>query len=236
LPSGDRSGSLSCSRVLVRYLFWLPSVAFILKISTKPGVLTPCEKAIYLIVGRPSRICCESLGASESLQARSIDPYLVDATLTTYGVGALFASLPDQETVLGRHPTEHEKGIPERSFRCRMGLSQTPSAPPKRYRASQDAQHPRDPKRRLLHRSRRLLPHEFPTARRPSTTTSACGAWIGSGRRCTPPCASEFASRGTPCPAQASSTVSRPRLPAWVESNVVKTGPRRSKAESGICW
>src|SRR5918994_1201035 len=33
-----------------------------------------------------------------------------------------------------------------------MVLPRTPSAPPERYRASQDAQHPRDPKRRLLHR------------------------------------------------------------------------------------
>jgi Putative transposase of IS4/5 family (DUF4096) len=45
------------------------------------------REGYLLTVGRPSRICCESLGASESLQARSIDPYLVDATLTTYGFG-----------------------------------------------------------------------------------------------------------------------------------------------------
>src|SRR5215211_5795966 len=37
-----------------------------------------------------------------------------------------------------------------------MVLPRTPSASPQRYRASQDAQHPRDPKRRLLHRPRRL--------------------------------------------------------------------------------
>src|SRR5215208_434283 len=37
-----------------------------------------------------------------------------------------------------------------------MVLPRTPSTSPQRYRASQDAQHPRDPKRRLLHRPRRL--------------------------------------------------------------------------------
>src|SRR5215208_315150 len=44
-----------------------------------------------------------------------------------------------------------------------MVLPQTPSAPPERYRASQDAQHPRDPKRRLLHRPRRLRLAAFAT-------------------------------------------------------------------------
>jgi putative transposase len=34
----------------------------------------------------------------------------------------------------------------------------------------------------------RLLPNDFPTAGRPSTTTSAPGAWTGRGKGCTPPC------------------------------------------------
>ena len=40
----------------------------------------------------------------------------------------------------------------------------------------------------------RLLPHDFPIAGRPSTTTSASGVWMEHGRGCTKPCASE----GTP--------------------------------------
>jgi transposase len=36
----------------------------------------------------------------------------------------------------------------------------------------------------------RLLPNDFPTAGRPSTTTSASGAWMERGRGCTPLCAS----------------------------------------------
>ena len=41
----------------------------------------------------------------------------------------------------------------------------------------------------------RLLPHDFPTAGRPSTTTSAPGAWMVPGRGCTQPYANrcEFA-------------------------------------------
>ena len=37
----------------------------------------------------------------------------------------------------------------------------------------------------------RLLPNDFPTAGRPSTTTSAPGAWTAHGRGCTQPYASE---------------------------------------------
>jgi transposase len=33
----------------------------------------------------------------------------------------------------------------------------------------------------------RLLPHDFPTAGRPSTITSALGAWTEPGKRCTQP-------------------------------------------------
>ena len=40
----------------------------------------------------------------------------------------------------------------------------------------------------------RLLPNDFPTAGRPSTTTSAPGAWMGRGRGCTQPYASECGS------------------------------------------
>jgi transposase len=36
----------------------------------------------------------------------------------------------------------------------------------------------------------RLLPHDFPTAGRPSTITSVFGAWMEPGRGFTPPCAS----------------------------------------------
>src|SRR5215210_7283074 len=45
----------------------------------------------------------------------------------------------------------------------------------------------------------RLLPHDLERLGRPSTTTSAPGAWMGPGRGCTPPYANgcEFASRGT---------------------------------------
>jgi transposase len=45
----------------------------------------------------------------------------------------------------------------------------------------------------------RLLPHAFPTAGRPSTTTSASGVWTVPGRGCTQPCASAcgFACRET---------------------------------------
>jgi transposase len=35
----------------------------------------------------------------------------------------------------------------------------------------------------------RLLPHDLEHPGRPSTITSAPGAWTGRGRRCTPPCA-----------------------------------------------
>ena len=33
-----------------------------------------------------------------------------------------------------------------------------------------------------------LLPHDFPTAGRPSTTTSVSGVWMEHGKGCTPPC------------------------------------------------
>jgi transposase len=56
----------------------------------------------------------------------------------------------------------------------------------------------------------RLLPHDFPTAGRPSTTTSAPGAWMGRGRGCIQPYANgcEFASTGTLSLAQ----------PSWIAS------------------
>jgi transposase len=34
----------------------------------------------------------------------------------------------------------------------------------------------------------RLLPHDLERPGRPFTTTSASGAWMEPGRRCTPPC------------------------------------------------
>ena len=51
----------------------------------------------------------------------------------------------------------------------------------------------------------RLLPHDLERPGRPSTTTSASGAWTELGSGCTPPCASGcgFASTGTLSPAQA---------------------------------
>jgi transposase len=36
----------------------------------------------------------------------------------------------------------------------------------------------------------RLLPHDLGLPGRPSTTNSELGGWAGSGRGCTPPCAS----------------------------------------------
>src|SRR3712207_4436727 len=53
----------------------------------------------------------------------------------------------------------------------------------------------------------RLLPHDLEHRGRPSTITSAPGAWMKAGRDSTPPCASECgsASRGTLSPVQASS-------------------------------
>jgi transposase len=50
----------------------------------------------------------------------------------------------------------------------------------------------------------RLLPHDLERLGRPSSTTSALGAWMAPGKGCTQPYASEceFASRGTPSPAQ----------------------------------
>jgi transposase len=50
----------------------------------------------------------------------------------------------------------------------------------------------------------RVLPHDFPTAGRPSSTTSACGVWMEHGKGCTPPYASECgcASRETLSPAR----------------------------------
>src|SRR5215208_4030499 len=84
----------------------------------------------------------------------------------------------------------------------------------------------------------RLLPHDFPTAGRPSTTTSASGVWMEHGKGCTPPCASEcgFASRETLSPAQPSSTVSRSKRPGWAESKEDTMEARRSKAENATCW
>ena len=38
----------------------------------------------------------------------------------------------------------------------------------------------------------RLLPHDFPTAGRPSTTTSAPGVWMAPGQGCMAPYANEF--------------------------------------------
>src|SRR5919112_445620 len=50
----------------------------------------------------------------------------------------------------------------------------------------------------------RLLPHDLEQPGRPFPTTFALGAWTEHGRGCTQPCVSvcEFASRGTPSPAQ----------------------------------
>src|SRR5918997_4502399 len=83
----------------------------------------------------------------------------------------------------------------------------------------------------------RLLPHDFPTAGRASTTTSVSGAWTERGRGCTPPYVSACgcAWRGTRSPAQPSWIASRSRPRAWAEKSAATTEPRRSRDESVIC-
>jgi hypothetical protein len=83
----------------------------------------------------------------------------------------------------------------------------------------------------------RLLPHDLERLGRPSTTTSAPGAWTGRGRDSMPPCASACgsASRGTLSPVQASSTASRSKRPGWAEKGAATMAERRSRAASAIC-
>ena len=136
---------------------------------------------------------------------------------------------------------EHEKELPNRSYRRRMGGPRAPRSGSQKAGTSQASQLKSDPRRRLLRPEERLplaaLASGLPALGGPSTGGLVDGERTEPSSGSTPPCASVYgpAWAGTHYLARASPIHKRPRVPGWAGSREVTMATRRSGAESDTC-